>query len=188
MRKVVHDRERAVKLREEAMDGAEERVRRMQYDHDQTWTARSYALKARSRELSAWQAQLEIERDAIIEVGKMMNEGHIELEHVMNEGHGAVEQTPTVAACASPPRAKHDQLRPPAVAAPPLAVITKRKRGNVDERLEPLGRRHIPKLSRKCLRRYLSDMGGSTNGTPDELKERLTKFFALNDIDQGDDD
>ena len=32
-------------------------------------------------------------------------------------------------------------------------------------------------------------MGGSTNGTtPDELKERLTELFALNDIDQGDDD
>ena len=127
-----------------------------------------------------------MERNAIIEV-----------ERVMNERHGAVEQTPTVAACASPPR---DVLPPPPVAAPlpppppppppPLAVIKKRKcdASSANENLEPLAIRRIPELSRKTMRLYLSSMGASTHGDPAELKERLQKLFALNGIDQGDDD
>ena len=54
--------------------------------------------------------------------------------------------------------------------------------------LEPLARRQIPMLSRALLRQYLSSMGATTFGQPSELKERLLELFALNGIDQGDDD
>ena len=54
--------------------------------------------------------------------------------------------------------------------------------------LEPLARRHIPKLGRALLRQYLSSMGASTKGEPSELKARLLELFALNGIDQGEND
>ena len=72
-------------------------------------------------------------------------------------------------------------------AAEPAPAAGKRKATAAPD-LEPLARRQIPLLSRALLRQYLSSMGAPTKGEPSELKARLLELFALNGIDQGDDD